>query len=234
MTEKMKSFVKGILLGLCGHPLPQGEPVDYYWETVFNEEVTDTDTTYSLTIPAEYGIPCWILRVTVDGDTLEGVLPLGNDSLRNSSGEDTGENFCIRNGIANNWVYVYTRTTGTHSVKIERRIPKGCCSYNGVILAPLPNAAYPYMYISKTLSNLYRLYCSPVKLGMRSTDQFTTADESTATVLAFDMEGGAWSDATAVVVNGAATSLHDPIWCNTPVYHKDGRLILKDTVPVCE
>jgi hypothetical protein len=34
MTEKMKSFVKGILLGLCGHPLPQGEPVAYLYNGV--------------------------------------------------------------------------------------------------------------------------------------------------------------------------------------------------------
>jgi hypothetical protein len=34
MTEKMKSFVKGILLGLCGHPLPQGEPTPPQGEPV--------------------------------------------------------------------------------------------------------------------------------------------------------------------------------------------------------
>lgn len=36
MTDKMKSFVKGILLGLCGYPLPQGEkePVAYMYNGV--------------------------------------------------------------------------------------------------------------------------------------------------------------------------------------------------------
>jgi hypothetical protein len=47
MTEKMKSFVKGVLLGLCGHPLPQGEPVAYLYNGVRLPAIPERDEEYS-------------------------------------------------------------------------------------------------------------------------------------------------------------------------------------------
>ena len=48
MTEKMKSFVKGILLGLFGHPLPQGkEPVAYLYNGVQLPAIPERDEEYS-------------------------------------------------------------------------------------------------------------------------------------------------------------------------------------------
>jgi hypothetical protein len=49
MTEKMKSFVKGILLGLCGHPLPQGkEPVAYLYNGVRLPKLPESELPYAV------------------------------------------------------------------------------------------------------------------------------------------------------------------------------------------
>lgn len=47
MTEKMRSFVNGILMGLCGHPLAQGEPkepIGYLYGHIAKEGETATHT----------------------------------------------------------------------------------------------------------------------------------------------------------------------------------------------
>lgn len=45
MTDKMKSFVKGILLGMVGKPLPQGkEPIGYFYGHIAKEGETATRT----------------------------------------------------------------------------------------------------------------------------------------------------------------------------------------------
>jgi hypothetical protein len=73
MTDKMKSFVKGILLGLFGHPLPQGkEPVAYLYNGVRLPKLPEWDETaypyavicYMTAYEAIYDYPIYLAKVS--------------------------------------------------------------------------------------------------------------------------------------------------------------------------
>ena len=168
MYDKME-FLKGLVLGLAGKPLdfaPWKEPQDdgYIWKTLCDGLVSAITSPgpFSDLAPSDESVNMynavslmpdkkWIpndsyFRVTVDGETIQGGgQKLGNKFLHDGTSEDTGESFYF-------WYiggfYVYTRKPGPISIKIEWRIPEGWCSYNGIIMPPLPEFDEPFAMIS--------------------------------------------------------------------------------------
>lgn len=222
------------------------------WELLFEGEVTSATNPYYLRLSRALGTAAGedYLRVTVDGVTLESETPVGNGSLYLSTKEDTGEDFYFYVSAVGRKI-LYTKTTGAHTVKIERRIPQGHYSYNDVILPPLPDwdkDVYPYAYIAiKYSTNDYDgdgnvdatanflLYISPVELCISSDNKLVTRDGSTVTGLYDSVyaSGETWKEQKETTYK-ATSGKYAPFWANTDVYNADGTLYLaaSDPVPV--
>ena len=210
---------------------------EYLWETLFDGEVTGEKIQYNVTLPDKICLDFDFdyCRITVDGETIEGVLPLGNKSLYSSSGEDTGESFYFRVSLGK--CYLYTRTAGAHTVKIKRRIPKGYFSYNGINLPPLPEwnkEKYPVAYIYlNTLTGNY-------VLGVCDSYIYEHDDEGDYRVGAYKYRtttgnNGAWGEPPDNYDNGTIwltdVGTDFIIWTNTDILYENGTVATKATEP---
>ena len=148
MTDKMRDFVKGLIPGLVGAPLPYTGTAEQ-WETLCEHESLrcyEFSPEYS---PGVIGASISLLstdeplftaptkvRLTVDNTVIiETCTPTVNDSgnyqyavgnrylLYPASYEDDGRDFAIE-GFYNVWgdsyvLYLYARSEGTYRVKVE-------------------------------------------------------------------------------------------------------------------
>ena len=206
----------------------------YIWETIYDGQLTEDmissttarGTSYNWTGTRKLGWDSDYIRATIDGETLEGVLPLGNEYLSGVA-DDTGDNFEVRIDT------VYVRTGGTHTMKIVRRVPFGAYYYNSFTFPKMDDwdvATYSYAYIGGTGPNFF-LYLSPVEFWISSNDKFVPRNGETGFTYLVQRIYGAeeiWRERTESTYTN---SLRAPIWCNKNVYNADGSLFLAASEP---
>ena len=141
MTEKMKSFVKGIMAGLVSDArMPKGEPAEL--EALFEGEYEVSGTQSNMTSMGRSDTILTagdVLRVTVDGAATteqvtawSGYFYVGNGWLYASGTEsDDGTDWVVvmstgfdaMNGFKEYGAYSFNhKTAGKHTVKIERLV----------------------------------------------------------------------------------------------------------------
>ena len=208
----------------------------YIWETIYDGQLTEDmissttarRTSYNWTGTRKLGWDSDYIRATIDGETLEGVLPLGNEYLSGVA-DDTGDNFEVRIDT------VYVRTGGTHTMKIVRRVPLGAYYYNGFTFPKMDDwdvSTHPFAYICGSGPNWY-LRISPIEFCMTSDGKFLPKNGESGFIFLSNRIYGAeevWRERTESTYT--ASSLDAPIWCNKNVYNADGSLFLAASEPV--
>lgn len=250
MTEKMKSFVKGILMGLCS-----SHHQTAHWETVFEGPIYASWSSYGNSGGSSYiwreednvqnGFCQWdIVRVTGNGKV---AIYLATGARHVSFGNrwfidiyepyeiDDGFDFYISCNNDDGELHAYTRKSGLQTLKIEKLsiIDKPFVMdrphlYNGYKLPALPErdtTKYPHAAILYKWYGDRFPYCIFSNVPLESGSESATLD---AEVIMYRYFGWLGSWETEAVEGSGRDILYDKdvdlgsiLWSSYPFYWKD-------------